>query len=235
MGGGRDKSGAPVYKKVNGVYVRIAPYKDKKKRYGLVAEKQKLKEMGLTGTEADKLLRHQNRNGDVTYHNPENGKVVAELHADGKTNIHPNELHNLRYKNTDETEKNEPTTTVDDVVGYINSGDSGVKINVRKGFEWYDNWKVEVEYRSKLGENVTDEYEIRQYTGKSLLNVLNKSRKEYLQKNIDLAEMYAEEGAFNGKQFSNRQLAEDAIWKSNYWNKILDDLNDRFGTENEAH
>ncbi len=102
MGGGRDKSGTPVYKKVNGVYVRIAPYKDKKKMFEITHEKGKLKEMGLTGMEANKLLRHQNRNGDVSFLNPENGKVVAELYANGDTSIDPEELIHLRYKSGDE-------------------------------------------------------------------------------------------------------------------------------------
>lgn len=77
---------------------------ERNKRHELILEKQKLKEIGLTGAEADNLLRYKSSDGNVSFCNPRTGKIVVELFADGKRNIYPDELFNLRYENSNENE-----------------------------------------------------------------------------------------------------------------------------------
>ena len=62
-----------------------------------VKERQTLKEMGISGMESSKLTRTVNKNGDVTYKNPNNGRIVAKLYANGKRDVNQEQLLKFRY------------------------------------------------------------------------------------------------------------------------------------------
>lgn len=80
MGGGRDNSGAAIYKRVNGKYVRIAPYKDER----------------LTENDI-KWLRRASYDGNIAYVNPDNDNLVAVVSRGGEVqSVNKTELAKFR-------------------------------------------------------------------------------------------------------------------------------------------